>query len=126
MRMLRVSMWKHFLFQGEESHKDEVRLLARVSEGLNGADIENIALAARRRAILSNQDSNLGQILLAVGASHTGSPRLLDKRELDTTDKKTLTRLLHEKGGINQSEIGKIVGVSRQMVHRYLKETLDG
>ena len=123
---VRVSMWKHFLFQGEESHKDEVRLLARVSEGLNGADIENIALAARRRAILSNQDSNLGQILLAVGASHTGSPRLLDKRELDTTDKKTLTRLLHEKGGINQSEIGKIVGVSRQMVHRYLKETLDG
>jgi len=61
-----------------------------------------------------------------VGASRAGSPRLLDKRELDTGDKKTLTRLLHDKGGISQTEIGKIVGVSRQMVHRYLKETLDG
>ena len=123
---VRVSMWKHFLFQENEAHNDEARLLARVSEGLNGADIENIALAARRRAVLSNRDSNLGQILLAVGASRSGSPRLLDKRELDTADKKTLTRLLHDKGSISQAEIGKIVGVSRQMVHRYLKEGFDG
>lgn len=123
---VRASMWEHFLFEGDEARKDDARLLARVSDGLNGADIENIALAARRRAILSNQDSNLGHILLAVGASRTGSPRLLDNRELDTADKKTLTRLLHDKGGISQSEISKIVGVSRQMVHRYLKETLDG
>jgi len=61
-----------------------------------------------------------------VGASRTGSPRLLDNRELDTADKKKLTRLLHDKGGISQSDIATIVGVSRQMVHRYLKETLDG
>ncbi len=123
---VRASMWEHFLFQGDEAHKDNARLLARVSDGLNGADIENIALAARRRAILSDQASNLGHILFAVSASRTGSPRLLDNRELGTTDKKILTRLLHDKGGISQSEIGKIVGVSRQMVHRYLKETLDG
>ena len=123
---VRASMWEHFLFQGDGTRKDHARLLARVSDGLNGADIENIALAARRRAILSNQDFNLGHILLAVGASRTGSPRLLDNRELETADKKTLTRLLHDKGGIGQAEIGKIVGVSRQMVHRYLKETLDG
>ena len=123
---VRGSMWKHFLFQGEEAHKDDVRLLARVSEGLNGADIENIALSARRRAILGKQDPNLVQILLAVGTSHAGSPRLLDKRELDAADKKMVTHLLHDKGGISQAEIGKLVGVSRQMVHRYLKESLDG
>lgn len=123
---VRANMWEHFLFQGDEVRKDDARLLARVSDGLNGADIENIALAARRRAILSKQESSLGHILLAVGASRTGSPRLLDNRELDTAAKKTLTRLLHDKGGIGQSEIGKIVGVSRQMVHRYLKETLNG
>ena len=123
---VRASMWEHFLFEGDATRKDDARLLSRVSDGLNGADIENIALAARRRAILSNQDSNLGHILLAVGASRTGSPRLLDNREMETADKKTLTRLLHNKGGISQSDIAKIVGVSRQMVHRYLKETLDG
>jgi len=123
---VRASMWEHFLFEGDDIRKDDAHLLARVSDGLNGADIENIALAARRRAILSNQDSNLGNILLAVAASRTGSPKLLDNRELDTSDKKMLTRLLHDKGGISQLEIGKIVGVSRQMVHRYLKEALDG
>ena len=123
---VRASMWEHFLFEGDATRKDDARLLSRVSDGLNGADIENIALAARRRAILSNQDSNLGHILLAVGASRTGSPRLLDNREMETADKKTLTRLLHNKGGISQLDIAKIVGVSRQMVHRYLKETLDG
>jgi len=123
---VRASMWEHFLFQGDETRKDDAHLLARVSNGLNGADIENIALAARRRAILDNQDLNLARILFTVGASRTGSPRLLGNRELDTAEKKTLTRLLHDKGSINQSDIAKIVGVSRQMVHRYLKEPPDG
>lgn len=123
---VRASMWEHFLFQGDALHKDNARLLARVSEGLNVADIENIALASRRRAILSDREVDLARILLAVGGSKTGSPRLLDSRDLDTADKKVLTRLLHEKGGIGQAEIGKIVGVSRQMVHRYLKEAIDG
>lgn len=123
---VRTSMWEHFLFEGDETHKDDARVLAQVSEGLNGADIENIALAARRRAILSKQAFNLGHVLLAVGTSRTGSPRLLENREMNTTDKKTLARLLHEKGDISQAKIGEIVGVSRQMVHRYLKEALDG
>lgn len=123
---VRAGMWAHFLFQGNETHRDEARLLAQVSDGLNGADIENIALAARRRAILSNREVDLAHILLASGASRTGSPRLLDGRELSTDEKKGLTRLLSEKSGLSQAEIGKIVGVSRQMVHRYLKEALDG
>lgn len=123
---VRSSMWEHFLFQGDAAHQMDARLLARVSEGLNGADIENVALASRRRAILSNREVDLAQIILAVSRSRTGSPRMLDGRELETADKKMLTRLLHEKGGIGQAEIGRIVGVSRQMVHRYLKDTHDG
>lgn len=123
---VRTSMWEHFLFQGDAAHKEAADLLARVSNGLNGADIENIALASRRRAILSNSELDLAQILLAVSGSKTGSPRLLGGRALETADKKALTLLLHEKGGLGQAEIGKIVGVSRQMVHRYLKEVHDG
>ena len=123
---VRRSLWRHFLFQDAETRKEGVHLLARVSEGLNGADIENIALAVRRRSILGNLEPSMAQILLAVHASRAGSPRLLDNRELETEDKKTLTTLLHEKGGVSQAEIAKIVGVSRQMVHRYLKEVSDG
>lgn len=123
---VRTSMWQHFLYQGNAAHQEDAHLLARVSEGLSGADIENVALASRRRAILRNREVDLAQILLAVSGSKTGSPRLLDGRELETADKKMLTRLLHEKGSIGQAEIGRIVGVSRQMVHRYLKEAHDG
>lgn len=123
---VRRSLWRHFLFQDADARQEETSLLARVSDGLSGADIENIALAARRRSILGNQEPSLAQILLAVHASRAGSPRLLDNRELETGDKKTLTTLLHDKGRVSQAEIAKIVGVSRQMVHRYLKEVSDG
>ena len=58
--------------------------------------------------------------------SRAGSPRLLDGRTLGTADKKNLTALLHEKGDVSQADIARIVGVSRQMVHRYLKEATDG
>jgi hypothetical protein len=122
---VRRSMWKHFLFQDAEK-REETILLARASDGLNGADIENIALAARRRAILGNQEPSLAQILIAVQSSHAGNPRLLDNRELDTSDKKALTLFLHDKAGTRMADIANIVGVSRQMVHRYLKEASDG
>ena len=123
---VRESLWLHFLFEGRAEHRDDARILARVSSGLNGADIENIALAARRRAILGKQQPSLAEILLAVSASRAGSPRLLDNRELTTADKKALAALLDEDGGISQSDIARIVGVSRQMVHRYLREVPDG
>ncbi len=123
---VRADLWAHFLFQGEAVRQDDARLLARVSDGLSGADIENIALAARRRSILGNREPGLAQILLAVQASRAGSPRLLDNRELGTADKKALTVFLHKKGDVRQADIASIVGVSRQMVHRYLKEVDDG
>lgn len=123
---VRTSLWQHFLYQDGDTHRDHALLLSRVSEGLNGADIENIALAARRRAILGNREPSLSQILMAVRGSRAGSPQLLDNRELDTADKKVLTQMLNEIGNVSQAEIGEIVGVSRQMVHRYLKEAEHG
>jgi predicted transcriptional regulator len=45
---------------------------------------------------------------------------------MDTAEKKALTIHLHDQGRISQAEIAKIVGVSRQMVHRYLREVTDG
>lgn len=123
---VREGLWLHFLYEGDVARKEGVEVLAKASEGLNGADIENVALAARRRSVLGNQEPSLAQILLAVYASSAGSPRLLDNRDLTTADKKALTALLHRKADISISEISKIVGVSRQMVHRYIKEESDG
>jgi Winged helix-turn-helix DNA-binding len=118
--------WLHFLYEGSAKRKWDANILARVSDGLNGADIENISLAARRRTILGNHEPSLAEILLAVRASRAGSPRLLDNRELTTANKKDLATILHEKGKISSAEISRVVGVSRQMVHRYLKEVTHG
>ncbi|MVA71939.1 AAA family ATPase [Agrobacterium vitis] len=123
---VREDMWTQFLFEGDGARKADAELLARISDGLSGADIENVSLAARRRTILGSQEPPMSQILLAVQASRAGSPRLLDSREVTTEDKRALTELLSKKGNISQSEISRIVGVSRQMVHRYLKETTNG
>jgi hypothetical protein len=123
---VREGLWLYFLYEGSTERKGDANILARVSDGLNGADIENISLAARRRTILGNHEPSLAEILLAVRASRAGSPRLLDNRELTTANKKDLATLLHEKGKISDAEISRIVGVSRQMVHRYLKEVADG
>lgn len=125
---VREAMWIQFLYEGKPSgeQEKEAAVLAKFSSGLSGADIENVALGARRRAALGHSKPSLAQILLAVSASQAGNPRLLDNRELTTADKKNLTIQLHDRGGISPGDIGTIVGVSRQMVYKYLKESANG
>lgn len=117
----RQGLWHHFLYRGDDGKQKDIDLLARVSDELSGADIENIALAARRRAILSDGDTRLSSILLAVEGSRMGSPRMISDQDLDSSAKKSLSVFLSKKGGIRNSEIARIVGVSRQMVGEYLK-----
>jgi hypothetical protein len=123
---VRASQWLHFLYQSEEARLDDAHLLARASSGLSGADIENIALAVRRRSILGHPEPSLAQILMAIQSARSGNPQLLQNRELDTAEKRALTLFLYEQGGVKQGDIASIVGVSRQMVHRYLKEADNG
>lgn len=120
--VVRTSMWRHFLYEDKPDHNEETSLLGRLSEGLCGADIENVSLAARRRAILDGSAPPLAHILMAVTSSRAGSPNLLNQKELSHADRCSLTVTLHEKGGLNVTDVAKIVGVSRQMAHRYLKE----
>lgn len=123
---VRASMWRSFLYRDAEGDDGSVRLLARVSDGLSGADIENLALAARRRALIGGRDLSLGHIVLSVADSKAGNPRLPDARELTTDDRRRLALLLDGAGGLSQAEIARVAGVSRQMIHRYRKEAADG
>ncbi|MCY4054077.1 MAG: ATP-binding protein [Hyphomicrobiales bacterium] len=85
---VRESLWLHFLYQDDETRRNEAALLAKVSDGLNGSDIENIGLAARRRAILSGEESSLIKILLAVSKSSSSSARLISSDDPNTQAKK--------------------------------------
>lgn len=117
---VRAAMWIHFLYEGRPEHGSEAALLACLSEDLSGADIENIALAARRRGILDGAFPSTPQILNAVIGSKAGAPELVDEAELSLEDRRRLALTLRDKAGLTMTDIAKVIGVSRQMVHRYL------
>jgi MoxR-like ATPase len=121
---VRVAMWEHFLFEDAGAGVD-ARLLARLSSDLSGADIENLSLAARRRAILRGDSPSVAHLVLAIDASRRGSRAFPDGRELGSSEKRAIARQLDE-ADAPVTEIARIVGVSRQMAHRYLKDVEDG
>lgn len=122
---VRKALWRYFLYQDSSEAERNVSILSRMSDGLSGADIENISLAARRRSILSGVEINFSNVLLSTMASHAGNPQFLDGRPVDAADKKNLTRALTYQADMSAAEIAELIGVSRQMVHRYLKEELN-
>jgi hypothetical protein len=122
--VVRAAMWRHFLFQDSDDDGSSA-LLAELSDSMTGADIENFAHAARRRAVIGRQDLNLAPILLAVASSNDGTPKLPDNRPLTADEKKFLSQVLLDRLSMPQTEIARTLGVSRQMVHRYLKGSDD-
>lgn len=124
---VRRSMWLHFLYEDNDHHSADASILAKVSDGLSGADIENVALSARRRTILSNQEPQLSQLLLAIRGSRAGNPKLIDiQQDVGTSEKKDIALQLHSSGAANATDIARILGVSRQMVYRYIKDAGNG
>lgn len=122
---VRDALWRHFLFQNDESHAGDASVLAKVSAGLSGADIENVSLAARRRAILKGGAPSLANLILAASAAGRGAGQLPDARTLNTDERKQVARVLLG-AKIPKTQIARIAGVSRQMIHRYEREISDG
>ena len=118
--MARQALWTQFLFEGDATRSFEADLLSRVSEGLSGADIENVALAARRRAILDGAEPSLPKILNAVIGSKAGAPDLDHEGDLTLEERRRLASALKEQAGLTVTAVAKVIGVSRQMAHRYL------
>jgi len=123
---VRQTMWQEFLLGGREGSASDALVLAKLSDQLSGADIENIALSARRRAILDKTAINMPSVLLAISTSRTGSPTLPDARPLSSDEKRALALVLRDRAQIAVSEIARVIGTSRQMAHRYLKNEVEG
>lgn len=122
---VREVMWLHYLFVDDTAAAADALLLAKLSAGLSGADIQNLSLAARRRAILSDAPPNLANLILAITAPSKSGRQLPDGRDLTSDERRHIARQL---SGVEAqvNDIARIVGVTRQMVHRYLKEAGDG
>lgn len=117
---LRKTLWAYFLKLDPE-HSIAPRLLGNLSAGLSGADIEQRAMAARRRAALASEEINtplIAESLIVEQAEpshnyHNGS---------NDARRKTALKLVHEYG-VSQADVGRFLGISRQAVSSYLKAT---
>lgn len=115
---LRRTLWAHFL-KLDPDQSIAPRLLGNLSAGLSGADIEQRAMAARRRAALASEEINtpliaesliVEQVEPAHGTHHGSN----DAR------RKIALKLVNEHG-VSQADVGRFLGISRQAVSSYLK-----
>jgi SpoVK/Ycf46/Vps4 family AAA+-type ATPase len=118
---VRIDLWKHFLFE-DKDHESISETLAFISEGLSGADIETIALTARRHELLESREIDLGSVALSVVNTAQGRQTLPQKQPLDPDQKRELAIALKERGNVSGADIARLLGVTRQAVYLYLKQ----
>ena len=118
---LREFLWSHFLF-GDKGPIKELKALGIVSNGLSGADIETIAISARRQSVLSNTPLNIPSVLLSIMDSEYNNSVMPNTKEPSLHTKKRLINLLYEAKSFTQTEIASLLGLSRQTISSHLKE----
>jgi KaiC/GvpD/RAD55 family RecA-like ATPase len=116
---VRSDLWRHFLYEDKDD-SGMSKILAEISDGLSGADIENISLAARRHSLLEARDLDLGPVALAVIGLLNGKASVPQKDALSADQKKELAITLDYKG-MSGANIARLLGVTRQAVYFYLK-----
>lgn len=117
---VRADLWKHFLFE-ELDQAMQSEILAVISEGLSGADIETISLTARRHALVGERNLDLGTVALAIMNTKNGRSAMPQKEPLDSDQKRQLAIALKGQGDISGADIARLLDVTRQAVYLYLK-----
>lgn len=118
---VRADLWRHFLFEDKDDD-GRAGLLAMVSEGLSGADIETVSLTARRHALHERRDLDLGTVVSALIELRSGHVATPQRHPLDAEQKRQLAVTLKEKYAIAGADTARILGVSRQAIYGYLKQ----
>lgn len=118
---VRVELWRHFLFEDDDGQKFS-EILAKISEGLSGADIETLSLTARRHALLEQRDIDLGTVALSIVNGRNGRLTLPQREVLTVDQKRLLAIALKKKRKISGANVAKLIGVTRQAVYQYLKQ----
>jgi hypothetical protein len=115
---LRKELWAHFL-QIEPDHALVCRVLSALSEGQSGADIEQRAFAARRRAALTSLPIDS----VAIAESMTLENHIISGTIHENTNevRRRIARELVSNHDISQADVGRFLGISRQAVSSYLK-----
>ncbi|HBE9077603.1 ATP-binding protein [Serratia fonticola] len=118
---VREALWDHFLYQDKGSTK-ELKALGLISEGLSGADIETIAIATRRKAILTDTNINVTTVIQTIVESDCDNTSFPSFEDLTISKKKKIILMLTETKLFTQTDIGRFLSLSRQTISSYLKE----
>ncbi|WP_261906794.1 AAA family ATPase [Zymomonas mobilis] len=117
---VRKDIWNYYLFE-DKDQSSLSSLLSKISDGMSGADIQTIALSARRHSILENEAVDIAGVVWAVLQTVDNKLVLPDRNGVTGEQKKKMSIFLAKKS-INQTDIARLVSVSRQSVSAYLKE----
>jgi SpoVK/Ycf46/Vps4 family AAA+-type ATPase len=118
---VRCDLWRHFLFE-DGTATSLPPILAQIASGLSGADIQMIALAARRQAVIESQPLDIPAVVGAVLKAAAGRLAVpAHVHHLPGERKKALALVLVREKGISQSDVARLLGVTRQSVSSYLK-----
>lgn len=121
---VRADLWRYFLFEDKDSEA-RAEDLAVISDGLSGADIETVALTARRHALLDSRELDLGTVALAIMNTSAGRTSMPQKEPLEPDQKRQLAIALKDKGELTVTNIARLLNVTRQSVYLYLKPEGD-
>lgn len=120
----REAMWKHFLFADNDVDKTS-QALAVLSDGFSGAEIHELAMQARRRAVLNEKKltvEDVGSLIL----KHIQKQSLQGSAFLGSDEqRKYLANFMCMEKGLTQTDAAKFLGVTRQTISHYLKEITD-
>ena len=118
----RAALWLHFLYAGNAEKQERASLLGQISVGFSGADIENLALATRRHAVLNRIDLPESNLVWAITKSDPPNIQLPELGEQNTEQKREMVRRMAALSQTHKPVIADMLRISRQMVYRYLKE----
>ncbi len=119
---VREDLWRFFLYE-EEGGQDYSPLLAIVSEGFSGSDIEFISLAVRRTKVLDKKDK-----ISPVEATQRILSFNLDgnifsyKGKIDVDFRKKAAKKLLSFKSLRKKDIADLLEVSPQVISSYLKK----
>lgn len=117
---VRHDLWNHYLYQ-DSGKQPIIKVLAKISQKLSCADIEEISKSARRKSILLGESLHIPGVVETITDSSLVNITTVKSKD-SQIDKKKISLQLSKEFNLTQSDISVALQISRQTVSSYLRE----
>lgn len=115
---MREQLWEIYLATTDDG---ETTALGKISEGLSGSDIKDLATSARRASVVLESPLDIAALAWSVLQSSASSLSLPPIDGISAEDRRNLNAHLSTIGSLTFKEIGALTGVSKQAAMRMAK-----